>query len=420
MNKYIFFFFFLLNFEANAQINSPESKLGVGELSRNIGTINLSNGAGATNNRENAVNIYNPASYGFLKFTNFDASFTFDVRNLKTSEGTKNFSKASFNHFILGLPATKRFAFTIAYFPYSVVNYKSSEIISVGTDSLFYQKAGTGGLNKGLLGASFKLVNDSNWKINIGYNLQGLFGKIERLEQIQLIQSGTGFRDVATINTNYYRGLQHQVGFQVNRSFRKKHNFTLGAAYEFSSTLLSTQDVLANTFITSNGQTLILDTSIYLNIENQKNKMPSSYRIGLAYGFKNSNIEPNNFQLSVDYAFTNWSKSNIIGNSEATYNTRQLSFGANYIKSYKPGSSYLGMMNYSIRYTRAQTMFSNSFNDNQLGVVIGLPIKRSWSIINVGYTFGNTKLLNSQSQQYHLLHLNLLLNDLWFIKYKID
>ena len=99
--------------------------------------------------------------------------------------------------------------------------------------------------------------------------------------------------------------------------------------------------------------------------------------------------------------------------------------GGYYIPNYKSFTNYFSRMVYrgGIRYENTGLVIdNNSIKDAALTLGLGMPLRGTFSNVNIGFELGNRGTKNSGlvNENYMNFNIGLSLNDRWFVKRKYD
>jgi hypothetical protein len=402
-----------------AQVSSPISVLGVGEPYSNIGFANIATGASATNSWYNAANIENPASYSFLKYTTFEAALGTDISHFKTNSGNYNYSKTGFKQFSLAMPTTKGLGVVLAYMPYSRVNFASiTNTVDVTGDSVEFTNAGKGGINRGTVGLSYKFVNDSNFKLSSGFNINVLYGEVLHQQRNDYYKNTQKFGALYR-SSNFYKGVNATLGIQVQYMPKPLHTIYAGTAFtlETNASNLVNQQLIS---FASNGASSVYKDTVNIHKDFKTNTvLPSIFTIGFAYGIKKNEVEADKYLFTINYSSTAWKTSSFANGNVPFNNSKTISIATLY-NPQKTTRGFVNKLNYGFKLAAQQWYYSKKFNDYSATATVGLRLPRALSTLNVGYTVGSRQLLNNTKEIYQSINFAILLNDIWFIKPKID
>ncbi|MDE6582123.1 MAG: hypothetical protein K2K47_06340, partial [Duncaniella sp.] len=165
--------FIAVLFPAKAQINSPYSMFGYGQLRENATTAQRQmGGVGYAMHSGRQVNVMNPASYAStdsLTFL-FDMGLDFTFINQKDVDGTRNDYGGGLDYITMAFPVTRWLGMSVGLVPYSSVGYSFGNEIKNGTSS----HQGNGGFNQLYIGAGATPFKN----FRIGFNISYLFGNV--------------------------------------------------------------------------------------------------------------------------------------------------------------------------------------------------------------------------------------------------
>lgn len=420
INYYLLIIFGLVVINAQAQVNSPISALGIGEPYTDVGFANVVTGGSAVNCWQNAANIENPASYSMMRYTTFEAALATEIHSY-TNKANENYkySKTGFKHFSLAMPTTKGLGAIIAYMPYSRVNYASiSNGVDVSGDSVEYTNAGKGGINRGTIGLSYKFVNDSTFILSSGFNINALFGEVINQQRNQYHIASTKFSALYR-NSAYYTGVNGTLGIQVQYLPKALHTLYMGTSFTLETNAKTVQNIEIVSY-GNNGNTIVYrDTVAIVNEATSRSTLPSTFNVGVGYGVKHASLlDADKYYVSINYSSTAWQTSSFGTKSIPFYNSKTVS--AAFLYNPQNGRKIKNNIRYGVKLATQQWYYSKVFNDYSATVSLGIPLPRSVSSINVAYTIGNRALLNNTNEMYHTITVGVLLNDIWFIKPKVD
>ncbi len=198
-----------------ANINSPYSRYGVGDLqsegfARNLGMGGLGIGMTSPFN----VNFLNPASYSSLVLTTFEGALQGNITSLDATGVNSTSGSTSFGYFAFGFPikATK-WGLSFGLLPYSSIGYNITDAESnsdLGNVNYTYQ--GKGGINQFYVGTGYSLFKN----FRVGVNASYLFGTINEVRTVALPDNvyyfNTRTTDETTVGDFHFNfGLQYTL-----------------------------------------------------------------------------------------------------------------------------------------------------------------------------------------------------------------
>lgn len=401
------------------QVVSPISQLGIGEPYTNIGFINTATGGGGVSSWLNAANIENPASYSMMRYTTFEADLGTDIHNYTTNAGKLNYSKTGFRQFSLAMPTTKGLGALIAYMPYSRMGYAGiTNAVDVAGDSVQYTNAGKGGINRGTLGLSYKFVNDSTFKLSSGFNINALFGEVLHQQRNDYFKNTQKFGALYK-QSSYYTGANATLGVQAQVIPKALRTIYFGTAYTLETNAKTEVNNELISYTTSGSTFVYNDTVATASNQISYTIIPSTFTIGIGYGIKRASmLDADKYYMSLNYASTAWKTSSFGTKAIPFYDSKTIS--AAFMYNPQSGRKLRNNLRVGAKLAAQQWYYAKSFNDYSATISFGVPLPRIVSSLNVGYTIGSRKLLTTSKDIYHNISIAVLLNDIWFIKPKVD
>ncbi|MEO0038151.1 MAG: hypothetical protein RIQ59_1362 [Bacteroidota bacterium] len=412
--------FSLVSF-AQEGTSSPYSFYGIGDV-RFKGTVeNTSMGGLSVVPDSIHLNMVNPAMYSSLKLTTYAVGGTFSVNKLTTDTQSEKAQRTALNYLAVGIPL-KKLGIGFGLIPYSSVGYSlkssSTDSNALVTDS--YDK-GDGGVNKVFLGFGYQLTKG----LSIGADIQYNFGQINT-QNISIRYDANGLPiQYATkeINKSIVNGANINTGISYQTKLNNKINLFTSATYSPSSTInLSNTRMMALVQTVNGVDAGTVGDPVEITVPSTKLNLPSKYSIGLGIG------DSKKWIIGTELVFQNSSN---FGNrfndiSNVTFqNATKFTLGGYYIPNYKSFTNYFSRMVYrgGLRYENTGLVINNtSIKDAALTVGLGLPMRGTFSNINIGVEFGNrgTKSAGLVNENYMNFNIGLSLNDRWFVKRKYD
>ena len=338
---------------ANAQINSPFSRYGLGNEvlnNQNVNSQALGGFSAAYTPSMNStfgqsININNPASYGYLYMTTFDLGINLTNTTLKSTTPVASYTSTYLvpNYIAVGVPINKekKIGFAFGLRPLTQVNYSLNEnkIISSG-DTINNNYTGQGGLNQAFfgLGKAWKHVSAG---FNTGYN----FGrkKIENIKTFQYNPDSTYFAQSLSSTNTVFGGIFLHLGvlsefpiYSIKRpklNERTEYSLSIGATATLDQTMSAQQDMVRNTgSYTSTSQTP-LDTALSSINTAGKINLPALYTAGFALHKKEIGARGSYDQwvVGLEYSSRAWKDKYLFyGQQDALSNSWMLRMGVQY------------------------------------------------------------------------------------------
>ena len=159
-----------------------------------------------------------------------------------------------------------------------------------------------------------------------------------------------------------------------------------------------------------------------IDVPNTKIKLPSKFTIGLGIGNTKKWIIGSEVTFQNNSNFGN--RFNDITNVSYENATRY-TLGGYYIPNYNSFSSYFKRVVYrgGFRYENTGLIIENkSIQDAALTLGLGMPLRGTFSNLNIGFEVGNrgTKASGLVREHYMNFSIGLSLNDKWFQKRKFN
>jgi hypothetical protein len=441
----LFVLYFLQYLNAQNLGNSPYTQLGIGEIySECMQRTNQMGEAGSVSASSNFINNLNPAILAHNQYTIMDFSIAYRAAVLNEKKNKEFTQGANFIHAALLLPITKRWSSLISIQPFSTVNYSIQGNNTVVNDTNFYtfNFKGRGGLSNFLWSNGFKISNNFYFGVEGAY----LFGKIDdeyrsklnisEFDNVVLKYNWASFMRVKPgIVLTFF---QYKKNAESNNSELKTKKywikkdstfkptgkqFSLGISLEQFKNINSSQ-IITLQKIDFQDRRIILDT--LTKNGNYKINLPENIRFGVSYEKKGQ------WSYVADMKLGMWSNySNDGRNSEKLKNTIIIGLGSERFKSFKIRSvERFYQLRYGLYYAelpfRIQSEMIKEYAFT-FGFSFLLPKIKGEGLqfpkfINVGFCIGTRGKLQDGFIREDFLRLNIgvTVNDIWFIRPRID
>ncbi|MFA6979079.1 MAG: hypothetical protein WC209_07110 [Ignavibacteriaceae bacterium] len=310
--------FVLFSLPLFAQVNSPYSRYGIGDLEYSYSARRAGMGGLGVAMDDNAfISMLNPAAWHSINLTRVEFAAYFNGNFVKDQTQKSFYSGGYFSGFSFAFPVSKEngIAIALGLVPLSKVAYETKvQVINpvTQTEEYSFDYSGDGGLSKVYLGTSYTLPFDMSLGATLDYN----FGTLA-------YHSNLNFPNSTTSNSSFtseYRikGLGGTFGLispNLNENLFKSdkiQDFRLGVAVSFISKM--------------NADTSFTKIGAYVNDTLSQGitsmKIPPRVTIG-ASAKLNART-----QLYVDYLFQNWADYSISGNANGNLqNVSKISLG---------------------------------------------------------------------------------------------
>lgn len=397
-------------------ISSPYSRFGVGELWKNNTSVPLSamGNVGLAIRSDNFINIKNPASYMGFDSTSFlfDISALGMVTTLKTKDVTENADYASLGYILFGTPVTKWWRASFGLIPYSEVGYNvinQQTVEDVGRVDYVYE--GSGGLNQFHLGSGFRITNNLSVGINASY-VWGLIGR----RQIVTFPDSLAMLSTRIENLDHVSDFLLDFGVQYFKPLKKDMELGFGLVVKPGTTLNSTRKYAAINYFAGEGDYQLLKDTVAYN-PSTKGTLDFPLRIGGGVSFR----QAERLLLSLDVNWGNWENYKSYGRSDSLQNNFTINFGAQYVPKHNSVTSYWHRVRYRLGFRYENTYVEiNNVPIKEFGISfgVGLPFRRSKSMLNFAFEFGNKGTVkdNLVQENFFKFTFGLSIYERWFVK----
>ena len=404
---------------------SPYSSFGIGEIQpQEFSLNNALGGVGAALRTEGYLNPLNPASLSAINTTVFETGITGSAIYLTDNILSQESFTSSLSYLSLGFPIYDGIAVSGGLLPYSfkgfelTQNFDSSD--ELGNLAYDISHSGSGGLNRAYANVGAQLFKG----LSIGATASMIFGTIKQKRDVVFSQSDIfNRRDEYTYTTKDYA---YDFGFQYLTNIGKK-NLIFGATYCPKSNLRAWNKGVVYTYDMSSDFEYIRDTTeVFLTASNGL-VIPQSYAIGLALE------EQDRWFVSGEVDFKEWTQMTLFSDLDPNLkDATQFKLGAWWIPNAKDVHNYLNTVqyragfNYNTGHLSVSALGTNNsktdITDISLSFGLGLPMRRSNTIANIGIKLGKTGTTKDGliEENYIKLNLAFTFNDKWFKQRKID
>ncbi|MDO1511731.1 hypothetical protein Q2T41_03515 [Maribacter confluentis] len=394
--------------QSEALTSSPYSLYGLGVINQtSIGKFNGLGYSGIGTKSMYELNNLNPSTYALIPQNSFlyDIGITGEFNNYSNKSTSENKTIINFSNLAFGFRIAENLGAGISLIPYSDVGYSIlgvSTNIEGSTQTFISNITGVGGLSDLRLNIGYALTD----RFRIGLSTSFLFGNIEENEAF--IYNSTTFESTEKTNYNGARigfGMQWDIMDQI----------TIGATAQLPTSLNGQlkRSVTKNLYGTE------------ISVEDEKTDNVADFNLPLELGVGLSLKPIDQITLNADYMKNFWSNTNQSENI-GTYTDQDIfALGLEYVKNHK-GYKYSQRIRYRLGYNYDNgylNIANKKVEGYNITAGIGIPTSRgTHSMINLSYSYGSKGILQNVlvKENYHLLSLNLSLEDLWFVKRKVN
>ncbi|HZY37800.1 MAG TPA: hypothetical protein VFE53_14180 [Mucilaginibacter sp.] len=422
------------NAQSTATTSSPYSRYGIGTIDPILlpQTIGMGGIATAINRLSlyNNINPENPASYGFIGFTTIDAGINTNNMSLsQTGQPTNHNSDFKFSHVAFAIPLSKKSAVSFGLFPYSEMGYNTQvtkkgfgSSSPVDTNVTNYAYNGEGGLSKAYVGYGFGIGKH----LYIGANASYIFGDLHQYSSVE-IPTLYGMLNPTIEQSNVVAGVNYDYGVQYSFDFGEYSNehLVLGYSAQANTSLNTTNTYIVSQF-TYSGNTANVAADTVLNSQQSKAKiqLPQINHFGIS--FQNDG----HFLVGADYTMGHWSSLSIAGVNQGLRDSKTFNIGGEYTPNPTALHSYFARTDYQLGFKYDESsLYLNNTNVKGYALTFGMGfpmapanVGNSFYKINFAAEIGQTGTVASGlvRENYVTLHLNFVINDRWFLKFKFE
>jgi hypothetical protein len=432
------FIAFGANAQSTATTSSPYSRYGLGDIDPILLPQNIGMGGIATAiNRislYNNINPENPASYGLIGLTTIDAGISSNIMNLsQLNPGggtvTDHNSNFKFSHVAFAIPITKRSAVSFGLFPYSEMGYNTvvskkgfGSGSSADTNVTNYNYYGEGGLSKAYFGYGFGIGKH----LYIGANASYIFGDMHQYSSTQ-IPTLYGMLNPIVEQSNTIGGVNYDYGAQYSFDFGEysTEHLVLGYSAQASTSINSTDNYIVSQFTYgASGANVAADTVLNSQRSKSKIQLPQINHFGIS--FQNDG----HFLVGADYTMGHWSSLAIDGINQGLRDSKTINIGGEFTPNPTALHSYFARTDYQLGFRYDQSyLYLNNTNIKSYALTFGMGfpmapanVGNSFYKINFAAELGQTGTVANGlvKENYVTLHVNFVINDRWFMRYKFE
>lgn len=409
---------------AFAQINnfgSPYARFGMGEFQPLSGaSIQSIGGMQAAITHPQWINTENPASLALGALTRVEMGSQARFSNLQTNQQSLLKSNINLAHLALAIPLGKSWGTALSFAPMSLHNYDvlGSGLVQPGGGQNPYKVdeyyTGRGGINRLFWGIGWQV--HPHWRV--GYGLNAMFGQTIKEFRRVFPDSVQAF-NVRVQDQWSVLGAYHQVGIQFQpRPKAQRGSGTWGLSLRLPANLPLRQNLLAERFTLIAGNLRIRDTVV--QVAGQEGDMHLPLQAAMGYWVENAG--KSGFGLEGIYEpLSGW---RVMGVADSMQDRWTLKVGG-YRVAKPSGNRATDQFIYrsGLRFSPgALRLRDRSIHEMAVYAGIGVPLRRSASVLNLGLELGRWGRLDHGLVQEDFMRVNLTLNlnDRWFIRRVYD
>lgn len=413
--------FFVQGLFAQANVDSPYSMFGIGQLRNKTMNARLEGMGGIANamHGKGLINAENPASYAMIDTLAFlfDAGMYFKTSDFSTSSMSETSNNANFDYVALAFGATDWWRISLGVQPYSTVGYNlvvNDHMEGVGNYATTFK--GSGGLNQATIGNAFRLGKH----VSVGANVNYVFGDYETLTTLSFPDSAYMISSRRGIDM-MVKSFMFDYGLLFNTNLSKDLNLSVGLTYNQKVKLRGVQTTYIRS-VEADSDTdteYLIDTINYKVNNDARLSMPQGFGIGIA-------LQKNNrWAVGADFNWSQWSQFAREGVNDSLQNSWSVAVGAEFSPKATSVSNYFRKASYRFGGFYEQTYLCiKGQSINKIGVTAGisLPLPRSLSKVNIGLEVGQcgTKSMGLIQERYFKATVGISVFERWFLKRKYN
>jgi hypothetical protein len=400
-----------------ASVNSPYSKIGMGNLVTRKSTYFFSMGGVAyAVSSPLHVNPFNPAAnaaFDTLSFT-FSGGLVSKFATLSTNDNSSPSNFATLGYLLFGFPINRNLKTSIGLTPYSNVGYRiiSEEIVpDVGRTEYYFE--GSGGSNEFFLSNAYQVHKN----LSLGLKVSYMFGKSQRSSMV-LFPDSAGYINSRVDNQIDLGDLYFEFGMQYQKLLKNGLTLGFGGVFAPSQNISSTGNYIARSFFSTG-----LGVESYRDSIDSRIDIKGSVTIPEKYGVGVMLRNDSKWLVAADFDWQHWKNFQAFGVADSLDNSMRFALGGEYLQSNRSIDTYWKKIRYraGFRYQKTYVNFQET-QINEIGITfgLGLPIPRSFSNVNLGFEIGRSGTTESNliRENFFKINIGLSIWERWFIKRK--
>lgn len=402
---------------AQRQTSSPFSRYGYGDLFSNTTVYNQAMGniaIGVSNPTQ--INFANPASQATIKKETFLFSVNAGVnlRHAQEGDNSATLTRVGFESFSMAFPIiANRWGAAIGCLPFNSVGYSMSS----STENVKYTYNGDGGVNQFALSTGVRIFKGLSLGANVGY----LFGTTYYTAENEF-SDATAFSTRKELEYKTH-GFIWNLGLQYKYDIKEDQSLTVGLTYRSAQSASYKEITSLTSYFISTYTEYQKDTAVMCTLESETD-IPSEFCIGVSYASENKCL------FGVDFGMKNWSDVSIYGKKDANLEqTKFVRVGGEWIPNYRSSKLISRIpLRLGFHYEDLPIVFESNgefAQAKEIGFSLGTRIKSKHNQNSMAIAFdfgtrGNKNLASSLHETYMLAKFNVTLQEVWFIKRKIN
>ena len=399
---------------------SPYSVLGVGDLQGLDLVHNMAmGGLGISNANPFHLNNKNPALLPRNRVVVFETAVSVEQKNLSTTDLEQENFTGGLGYLAFGFPVIRdTWTISAGLMPYSIVNYKSTDVGFVtGTDTeLGTTFEGGGGISQAYFATGLKLTKG----LAVGARASYLFGSIRQETVFDV--AGSNYR-TADVERNSFSDITFGLGAAYNFEIKENLSYlNFGITYEFGGDRGVTRLERLERRAFTNDPISPDDEPPYLVSDNIEGSVKFPATLGLGVSYEKSL----RWTIGADIIIGQWSEYlNFDDESEELNDRTEFTIGGSYIPDAFSVSNYLKRVTYMMGFNYQTTPYLvNGQEIQDFGINFGVTFPlRNLSRLSLAFKVGQRGTTDNDliQERYFKASLGITVNDnKWFIRRKFD
>ena len=408
---------------AQADVDSPYSLFGLGQVNNRPMNVRLKGMGGVTNAMygNGLINAGNPASYAkidSLAFL-FDAGFYFKTSTFSTSSLSEKANNASFDHVAMAFGLTPWWKMALGAQPYATSGYNmlvDDNEPGIGKTTTRFK--GSGGLNEVFWGNAFKIGKH----VALGANAYYVFGNSQAETSLYFPDSAYFIGSRRSVDV-MVRSFMFDYGMLFNANVSDDMQLGLGLTYTQKINLKGEQTLFIRSFEEDVDTEIeyLIDTIAY-GVNETRITMPQGFGVGVSLQ------KGNDWAVGADFNWMQWSRFARQGRTEGLQNSWMASAGAEFTPKHTSISGYFSRVTYRLGGFYEHGFVNLPGNDgmdhsiDKMGVTAGmsLPLPRTLSKVNLSLEAGQygTREGGLIQERYAKVSVGVSVFERWFMKRK--
>lgn len=419
-NRYILCIVLLLcglQIMAQRQTSSPFTRYGYGDLFTNTTVYNQAMGGISVGvSTPTQINFANAASQAFIKKESFLFSINggANVRHAIDNGNSATLTSVGFESFSMGFPIiANRWGMAVGCLPFNSVGYSMSS----SNETVKYLYKGDGGANQFALSTGVRVFKG----LSLGANVAYMFGTTYYTAENE-------FSDASAFSTRKEQelkthGLIWNLGAQYKLELKEGQSLTLGLTYRSGQSVGYKQIESLTSYFVSTYTEFQKDTAVMHTFESNTD-IPMEFAVGVSYSYENKLL------AGVDFGLQNLKDLSVYGTKDNKLeSTKFVRLGGEWIPNYRSSKLIKRIpIRMGLHYADLPIMFESNgefAQAKEIGLSLGTRIKSKHTQNSLAIAFdfgtrGNKSLANSLHETYMLAKFNVSLQEVWFIKRKIN